>query len=141
MGITITRKNLPESAGDTVKKLLGEGARTISDADRKRVEKLLLEEGGKTISDADRKRVKKLLGATGKAHGGMIHPRPGRATVDSMRTLARNPRAALSPRDDQRVANYLTQNIRPQPFNAGDVSIQDYIRRNDGGMVRKTRTF
>ena len=132
---------MPKATRDTIKKLLGEGARTISDADRARIDELLLEEGGKTISDADRKRVKKLLGATGKAHGGMIRPRPGRATVDSMRTLARNPRAALSPRDDQRVANYLTQNIRPQPFNAGDGSLQNYIRRNDGGMVKKVRIF
>lgn len=56
---------------DTVKKLLGEGARTISDADRKRVEKLLSEESGKTISDADRK----FLEAEGylkKNDGGMV---------------------------------------------------------------------
>ena len=38
---------------DTVNKLLREGGRTISDADRKRVERLL-GEGGRTISDADR---------------------------------------------------------------------------------------
>ena len=37
-----------------------------------------------------------------------------------MRKLARNPRATLSPRDDMRVANYLTRNIRPQPFNVED---------------------
>ena len=41
---------------DTVNKLLREGGRTISDADRKRVERLL-GEGGRTISDADRRRL------------------------------------------------------------------------------------
>lgn len=128
----------------TRKAILEEGSRNISDADRRRASAILKKltgEGAKNISEMDSTLVRKLLGATGKAHGGMIRPRPGRATVDSMRTLARNPRAALSPRDDQRVANYLTQNIRPQPFNAGDGSLQNYIRRNDGGMVRKTRTF
>jgi len=47
---------MPESKAvkDTVNKLLREGARTISDADRKRV-KRLLGEGGRTISDADRR--------------------------------------------------------------------------------------
>jgi hypothetical protein len=64
-----------------------------------------------------------------------------RATIDSINKLRRNPRATLSPRDDQRVANYLTRNIRPQPFDVEDVSIQDYITMNDGGMVRKTRVY
>lgn len=127
-----------------VKKLRNEGAKNISDADRRRaaaILKKLTGEGPKNIDAMDASRVKELLESTEKADGGMISQRPGRATVDSMRKLARNPRATLSPRDDQRVANYLTRNVRPQPFNAGDVSIQDYIRRNDGGMVRKTRTF
>ena len=73
--------------------------------------------------------------------GGMISPRPGRATVDSMRALGRNPQRTLSPRDDMRVANYLTRNIRPQPFNVEDASVQDYVRFNDGGMASKTKVY
>ena len=71
----------------------------------------------------------------------MPNQRPSRATVDSVAKLMRNPRATLSPRDDMRVANYLTRNIRPQPVNVEDVSIQDYITMNDGGMAKKTRAF
>jgi len=71
----------------------------------------------------------------------MAYQRPSRATIDSVDKLMRNPRATLSPRDDMRVANYLTRNIRPQPFNVEDVSIQDYITMNDGGMASKTRRY
>ena len=71
----------------------------------------------------------------------MAYQRPSRATIDSVDKLMRNPRATLSPRDDMRVANYLTRNIRPQPFNVEDVSIQDYITMNDGGMAYKTRRY
>jgi predicted Zn-dependent protease len=85
---------------------------------------------------------KKKKGKVKKAQfGGMISPRPGRATVDSMRALGRNPQRTLSPRDDMRVANYLTRNIRPQPFNVEDASVQDYVRFNDGGMASKTKVY
>ena len=127
-----------------VKKLLNEGAKNISDADRLRAAAILRKttgEGAKNISDADRRRVKELLESTEKANGGMISQRPGRATVDSMRALGRNPQRTLSPRDDMRVANYLTRNIRPQPFNVGDDSLQNYLRLNDGGMASKTRKY
>ena len=126
------------SAKKMVKKFLNEGAKNISDADRRRVNAILKKttgESAKTISDADRRAVKKAQ------FGGMISPRPGRATVDSMRALGRNPQRTLSPRDDMRVANYLTRNIRPQPFNVEDASVQDYVRFNDGGMASKTKVY
>tara|TARA_R100000306_G_C4294804_1_gene102008 strand:+ start:304 stop:507 length:204 start_codon:yes stop_codon:yes gene_type:complete len=64
---------------------------------------------------------------------------PSRATSDSINKLLRNPRARLSPRDDLRVASFLDQNV--QPIDQEDVSVQEYITLNDGGMASKTRVY
>ena len=128
-----------------VKKLLSESGKPVSDADRRRANAILKKttgEGSKNVSAMDNSLVRKLLASAKKAQfGGMISPRPGRATVDSMRALGRNPQRTLSPRDDMRVANYLTRNIRPQPLNVEDASVQDYVRFNDGGMASKTKVY
>jgi len=64
MGITITEKKLPES------KQSGGGGKNISKADFELLEKLL-GESGKTISDADRKRLE-AEGYLKKNDGGMV---------------------------------------------------------------------
>ena len=103
--------------------------RTISDADRRLVAQMRANkdaqmranEGGRTISDADRRRARKKfrssvlesgrIGSGSRGHPNTISNKDAAAIVEA---LALEDAAALE---------------------------ESYLRRNDGGIARKTRTF
>ena len=81
----------------TIAEILGEGAKNISDADRKLMNDIL-GESGKTISDADRAKINRIMGSRKMQGGGKVKKYIGGGPVKSgkSKSICRGMGAAMA---------------------------------------------